>query len=252
MVAGMRFKAAMVTALACAAGSCTSCDEEGVDKQFTSDEALDAAPFVAEVLLHPATACPGGCDWGFLWRYEISVTRFQIGTAPPALVTSYANFSETDVLVAARRFANSETPRFILVGNPVLAPGGEDGAICGLPSTTPVMVLSPDNVFVFTEAGDGLASVLELLWLHGQYPDDRRKGGYTYRESAAGYANTHPASIAMNAIERSRQRRPTREPFSTDGRERVCRQAGNGDAGERVVVTACDAGRSPIGERACN
>ncbi len=224
---GVRIRTGLV-AMVCTVVGCNTCLPD--DKQFTSDAALDAAPFVAEVQLEETMACQGDCDWRFLWRYRISVLQSHIGVAPPVLVTDYANYNETDVLVAARRFANTHTPRFILVGNPVLGPGGEDGAICGLPSMTPVMPLSGDNVFVFTEAGDGLASALELLWLHDKYPEDGRKDGYTFRQRADAYAKHHPASTAMDAIQRSRERRPTREPFSTDGRERVCR-AGSQDAG---------------------
>ncbi len=250
MVAGMRFKAAMVTALACAAGSCTSC--EGDPNQFNAEGALDDAAFVAEARLEGTTKCSVDCDWGHLWRYEVSPILSHIGVAPPFIVTAFSNYPETNVLVAARRFANGQTPRFLLVGAPVLGPGGEDGAICGLGPTVPVMLLDGENVFVFNASGDGLAAVVEVMDLHDSFPGDGREDGYTFQQRADAYARKRPLKTALDAIERSRQRRPTRELFSTDGRERVCRQAGNGDAGEPVEMTACDAGRSPIGERACN
>ena len=225
----------LVALLACGAASCDSFQRD--DTQFASDAALDGVTFVAEATLEKTAACSADCDHGLLWLYSIQVTGPHIGMAPPALATGYANFRETDVLVAAQRFGNTGSPRFMLLGYTVLAPGGEEGAICGLPSSTAVMLLvDGESAFVFNEAGDGLASMTELLWLHDNYPEDGRRGadGLTFQQKAARFGKIHPTSTAMDAIQRSRERRPTREPYTatTDGTFRDCHPGAAMDAGE--------------------
>lgn len=231
MVARARPRPSLVALLVCCAWACLPCEK--VDPNFfNNDEWVDGAAFIAEAHFEDTTACTVDCGWGHLWRYRIATTQTYVGSPPPAVVSGYNHGSQTEVLAAASRFANYQTPRFLVLGE-AFGPGGEDGAMCGLPASVPVMQLD-DSVFVFTEDGEGLCSIPEVLQLHNNYPEDGRRDGYTFQQRAVACGKQRPTKDVMASIERSRQRRPTREPFTRPGSDRVCHHPAGWDGGPVV------------------